>query len=230
MAFRNQSLISVLQEVTESMKTTGTYSGVYTTVTTCTVANSLKARDVVNINDVSHAVITATDTYFTVEADVSSYTEYTTGSPYFMFGHMLEIASTLARMDKAPNLLKWQKYPLIILKLDTESSYTGFGNTFDYTDITLYLCNITQPTYKAAERLENNFEKVLYPIYEKLIKALKKHPSIRLHGNENFKHTKIDRFFWGTTQLSDSSNYVGDYLDAIEINKLNLSINNKKCK
>lgn len=232
MAFKNQSIIAVLQEVVDSLRTTGTFTGVYLNgITTCTCENSLKAREVVYINDAPYLVHEATDTYFTVKSDLSSYTSYTTGYPYFEYGHMVEIANTLTERDKASLVYKFQKYPAIFLKLDTPSKPNIRTGQFDYTNITLYLVNATEQTYKAADRLDNNFNPILYPLYEKLITALQRHEAVIPTSDlTNLEHDKYDRFFWGTQLNKNSTNNIlNDYLDAIEVTNLKLSIKQKNC-
>jgi hypothetical protein len=234
LAFRNQSLISVIKEVAESCKVTGTSLNTYdgSKYTTCVSANSFKVGDVVFFGAVSFLITTVTDSQFIVNGDASGLTSYTSGGPYVEYGHMVEISNTLKARNTATGTLQYQKYPLIALKLDVESDYIGQGNTFNYSDISIFLVNITDKTYKAKDRLEKNFDPVLYPLYEKFITALKRHPSIRITNElDNTKHSKIDRFFWGSQDNDNSTkNIFNDYLDAIEIRNLELSINNKKCK
>ena len=232
MAFSNQSIISVFEDVCNDLKTTGTYTGVFASgYTVCTGANTFKAREVVNINNVSYIITEATDTTFKVKGDVSAFTTYESAYPYFLYGHILEISNTLKAKNSGIGTLKYQKYPLIILQLDVESKYDGLNKSFEYRNINIFICNITNKTYRAKDRLEHNFNNVLYPLYEAFVTKLSRHEDIIASNNaNNFEHTKIDRFFWGSQENGNSTNNIfEDYSDAIEIKNLQLNIKNKKC-
>jgi hypothetical protein len=231
LAFKNKSLISVIEDVVESIRVKGVYTSTFDgTYTTCTTVNEFKPREVIFINGKAYSIIEATVSYFTVKGNVTAYNSFTSGLPYFLYGHILEISNILKEKNKGIGTLKWQKYPLIILQLDVESKYEGISNSFSYSDITIYICNLTEPTYRASDRLTESFDKVLYPIYEKFITALLRHPAIVPNQTvDNTSHTKVDRFYWGSQDNNNSTaNIFDDYLDAIEIKKLELNIINYK--
>lgn len=148
---------------------------------------------------------------------------------FFFYGHMLEITNILKERDNATGPLKYQKYPAIILKLDTESRYNGNYQSFEYDNVTVFIVNITNKTYRAKDRIDNNFDPILYPLYESFITELKKHKNIIVNEG-NYAHTKTDRFFWGS-QINDNSteNIFGDFLDAIEIKQLSLAVKKIGC-
>ena len=231
--FKNISIIDVVSDIVDSMRPQGgytgaTYDGTHTTVT---ASNSFKPFDMVMIGSIDYAIVSATSTTFKVKGDVTGETTYKGLAPYFAYGHILEIANKLIRIDKSKGVKKFEKYPIILLPLDVSSEYNQLFGSFDYSDVTIYIANKTEPTYTAADRLEHSFEPVLYPLYESFMEQLRINPNVLQSDNTPFpKHTKIDRFFWGT-QLNQNStkNILNDYLDCIEINKLKISIKNINC-
>lgn len=153
------------------------------------------------------------------------------GQPYFRYGNIKEIGNLLMEVDKSSNSLKYKKYPLVILPLDVSSNYNQKKNTFDYENVTLYIVNYTKPESSASQRKTESFDAVLIPIYERLIKAVRNSPMIDNSNNIPFiAHTKTDRYFWGSSlNKNNTKNILGDYLDAIEISKLKLSVKNINC-
>lgn len=153
------------------------------------------------------------------------------GEPYFRYGNIKEIGDLLMDIDKSGNGFKFKKYPLIILKLDVTSEFDKKTRDFIYRNITIYIVNYTEAHYDAAKRKTESFEKVLIPIYEQFITAIKKNGNIINKDNIPFiEHSKTDRYFWGSSlNKNNTKNLMGDYLDAIEIGNLTLKINNKNC-
>lgn len=144
--------------------------------------------------------------------------------PNFMYGHIKEIANTLRELSK-------NKYPLIIMPLDVTGSYIKNLNAFKFENVTIYIVAHTEPTY-TAEQLKNLvFNPFLIPLYEAFINSIKCNKSINNGLNIPFiEHKKTDRFFWGSSLNSTTTqNVVGDYLDCIELNFNSIIINNKNC-
>jgi hypothetical protein len=137
------------------------------------------------------------------------------------------VASTLAQYSQTIEFAN-QKYPRVILILDYPEDHTNIG----YIGVRLQLLIVTNsdPTYKADKRYALNFVPTLYPIYDKLIKAIKSSPYI---DNMVVEHEKIDRYALSSALnesiLSDGRPLLNDNLDGIEIRNLNIKfINNCK--
>lgn len=133
----------------------------------------------------------------------------------YMHGRRLEIINTLTAKSGSAEY-KYKKYPLIALIQDIKETVNPVGR-----DVTLNLFIITEShvAFSAAERQVKTFEPVLYPLHDLLI-----------------KHVKRCRYFAGTNELTydktdvmgmygAESNAFNDFLDAIEISNLKLSIN-----
>jgi hypothetical protein len=161
-----------------------------------------------NVKDVIKAV---------VESMVPTY-----GLIMFDHGHPLEIVNTIKQYTESESL-KYNVFPRICLFHDFEEKITF--ETLVTLDIVIV--TDTSPDYSAADRYDNSFNPILIPLYELFLKKLADSDYIGTTENNYFKHTKIDRLFWGKSGLyGNTGNIFNDYIDAIEINKLELIINN----
>jgi len=148
--------------------------------------------------------------------------------PYYMYGHRLEIASILTTMG-SNNQLKWQRYPLVALRLDMVENV---DNGLLKVNLNLAILTLTNENYNTAQRYANVFIPVLYPLYTKLMTAIKTSGIYFWDQKENMAmppHKKVDRPYWGTQfQEGNQKNIFNDPIDAIEI--LDLQINKRlKC-
>lgn len=143
---------------------------------------------------------------------------------HYSYGHIREVASTLAQYSQTIEYAN-QKYPRVILILDYPEDRTNVG----YVGVRLQLLIVTNsdPTYKADKRYNLNFAPILYPIYNKLIEAIKSSPYV---DNMIIEHEKIDRYALSSALnesiLSDGRPLLNDNLDGIEIRNLNLKFIN----
>jgi hypothetical protein len=135
--------------------------------------------------------------------------------PFYMYGHPLEIANRLLDKDK-DRVYKYQKYPLIALKMDFEEP---IKNGVKSLSLNLAILNFTDKKWNAEERMANIFKPVLYPIYERFMTELQNSGLFFWPGNQDYpEHTKIDRPYWGTAnQQGNVKNIFNDPIDAIEI-------------
>jgi len=141
------------------------------------------------------------------------------GSGYYLYGHPLEIFNILSEKSKSETF-KYSKYPLIALYQDFEEKTDV--NTTTVENITLVIMTETSKTYTAPNRYTNTFTPTLQPLYEALIKHIKRS---RYVSSDLYEHTKIDRLYWGKEdEFGNSGNIGNDALDAIVISGLNLRI------
>ena len=141
-------------------------------------------------------------------------------TPYYFFGHPKEIVNTLSEYTKS-RVKASKKYPLIALFQDFEESVISGAVE---VSLNIIIANITKPEYKADDRYTYNFEPVLYPIYNKLIPAIRQSRQVEFVDEV---HDKIDRLYWGREGLYGSeANIFNDHIDALEINNLSLRIKN----
>lgn len=144
--------------------------------------------------------------------------------PYYEYGHRLEIANLLTEKEKTQ--FKYTKYPLIALRLDiAEDIDEGMAKV----NLNMAILTMTDANYSAKQRYDNVIIPVLYPLYDRFFKAIKKSGIFTWEGHLLFPpHTAIDRPYWGTQYLEGNlKNIFNDPLDAIEIIDLKL---NKRLK
>lgn len=145
---------------------------------------------------------------------------------YFMHGHPLDIVNQLSAKNKDATL-KFQRFPLIALFQDfTETK----GRTMAYNSevsLNLIIATTTNPNYTSAQRYDNSFRTVLYPLYDEFMQKLFESCKFADLADDLIPHEKIDRLFWGKQGLyGNTGNIFNDYIDAIEIKNLNLKVKN----
>lgn len=133
---------------------------------------------------------------------------------YFLAGRRSEIAEILG--EKSGNSkLKYEKYPLIALFLnDNSEQITVSGRN---TTVNIAIVTETRPEWRTAERIEQTFVPVLYPLVDLFFKYLNRSSYVL---SEIWEYERKDHFGL------DSSNVLNDIIDAVEITGLNLSLSN----
>lgn len=147
--------------------------------------------------------------------------------PFYMYGHRLEISNRLLDKDK-DMVYKYQKYPLIALRMDFPERVVD--GMWQYT-LNLAILTYTEKNYNAEERYTNVFKPVLYPLYERFLKVVRESGLFTWPGDQEYiPHTKYDRPFWGISEREgNSKNIFNDPLDAIELVDLKLNQRIKNC-
>ena len=150
---------------------------------------------------------------------------------HFEHGHPLEIVNTLKGMGKTP-AYDPLKYPLIALFQDFDEKRGTDDRAMGEVSLNLIIAMLTEPSRVASQRLTCTYIPILYPIYDLLMTSIKM--SGYFAGNPNndkdWPHTKTDRMYWGKKGLyGNEGNIFGDYIDAIEIQNLSLTIKKYDC-
>jgi hypothetical protein len=146
----------------------------------------------------------------------------------YQFGPFEELIETLAQYDTDLSL-RYQKYPLVYLVTDFTEQRGRLPGVYADTRLNIAICHQTSATYKSIERKEKVFEPVLYPIYLRFMEELSKHPMTMPGSDDMIQHDKTDRYYWGTRELGTSKNKLADYVDAIEIQNLQLKFDYQPC-
>lgn len=87
------------------------------------------------------------------------------GSPYYMYGHRVEIADRLTKKEQDP-IKKKQRYPLIALKFDIAEVKRDGVSDFK---LNIVIATKSDANSNAEQRMTNVFKPILYPLYEKFI-------------------------------------------------------------
>lgn len=150
------------------------------------------------------------------------------GTPvYFDKGHYQVVENNLTAKDKGISQ-KNSKYPLIWLVMDYEETMDGL---FSYINPSLIIAKDTDLNYTMDERRDKSFLPVLYPIYDELLRQISISSKFGMPAMGKISHTKIDRPYWGIQSGlgNGEKNMFHDYIDAIEIKRLKLSLRRKIC-
>ena len=146
-------------------------------------------------------------------------------SPYYFYGHPMDINKQLIENDKSI-AKKNQKYPAIFLRLpiveQIQDGLIGFN-------LNLGIMDVTKKDYNTPERYEHVIKPILIPLYELFLDRLKK-KGFTWGGYLLIPpHTKVDQPHHGVEATQGNKAYVFESaLDAIEI--INLKINKRiKC-
>jgi len=133
-------------------------------------------------------------------------------SPYYYYGHPLEIVNTLMEKDKS-DAYKLRKYPAIFLFHDFEEERTKFSSK---CKIRILIVTETRPEWKAKDRYENIFIPKLFPLAETFLYNLQRSSELRFLGD----HTLKIYPFWGSE--ATGKNVANDYADAVELKDMEI--------
>jgi hypothetical protein len=141
-----------------------------------------------------------------------------------------ELIETLSQEDKSSSG-RFTKYPLVHLVQDMVINRGADTGIFGTATVNIIFVHQTQQNFKTEERDEKVFKPVLWPIYYQFLEQLKKNNWVFQTDTTTgeFPHRVIKRAFWGNRNLQGSKNILNDYVDAIEVQNLQLKINYSNC-
>jgi len=233
--YDNVILVDIIGAVIDSMRETDTITGSVETspgIYVIDSKNGLKDFDYITIDDVDYQVSSVSDTNYTINSDpLLDFTGKTwkAKAPYYLHGHPLEIVNRLNKKNKG--VYSYQKYPLIALFQDFEEPIGDDLALYATPSPTFIIANLTRPEITADDRYDRNFRDVLYPLYYDFLNKLYENRSFLLRDPRTINHTKIDRLYWGTSAGNNNErNIANDYLDAIELNNVELPVVENRCK
>jgi hypothetical protein len=135
----------------------------------------------------------------------------------YTYGRQIQILNFLQMLNNNGEA----KYPLVALYQDFgEKRGRNMGGYYAQVVIPrILIACLTTSTDTPDVRYGVTFKPILYPIYYSFVEALANHVSIVENDVDDIMHTKWDRP--GTLPTNESQN---EYIDAIEINNLTLTI------
>ena len=146
----------------------------------------------------------------------------------YQYGHAVELIQTLAQLDKTDQYRRL-KYPLIWVVMDFPVK-RGNYNWYGIATLNIVIAHQTEATDKMMDRMTKVFKPVLYPLYYALMDGFAAHDLINENTADIIQHTQWDRGYMGNiTNNGNTANKLNDYVDAIEITNLNLTILNNNC-
>lgn len=147
----------------------------------------------------------------------------------YQYGHLDELIQTLAQMD-GDTSTRVVKYPLIYLVQDFRERRGQEAGVYASVSLNIIIAHQTEPTDKITDRMVKVFKPVLYPIYYSLKEQLAKSAMILQGSEDMIPEDKFDRAYWGTQKVGGTAkNTLNDFVDAIELQNLQLKINYQPC-
>lgn len=140
--------------------------------------------------------------------------------PYYEVGTYAELLRVNAIKDK--NTVA--KYPLIWLVWEADESKINRVNHLMYhVSPRIFICNHTSTEKSSTERISENFDQILNPIWALLQRFITYHPDVDWSTRHNYQ--KADHLLWGESLgYQKNKSVLNDTLDAIEIKYNNLLI------
>lgn len=138
---------------------------------------------------------------------------------YYEFGHHEEVLRQLIYKEGNPD--KPKKYPLIWLVTPFKEVKKEHG-LYAETKLHIVIAYYTSNTYSMAERRDNVFKPILYPVYAELLRQLQKSYSFQMQSDP--VHTKMDLQYAKVD--SDNKNLFNDFVDVIDITDLEIIVKN----
>jgi len=139
----------------------------------------------------------------------------------YIYGRQSQILRKLQDMNDSINY-RDGKYPLLALYMDFPEK-RGLGYYSNLVIPKIIIATLTTQTDFPEVRYEQTFKPVLYPIYLEFMHQLSVHPNVIEHDENAIPHTKWDRV--GTLPIGQD---ITDYIDAIEVNNLSITVSQSK--
>lgn len=137
----------------------------------------------------------------------------------YHYGHPLEIINTFKSKGHSEGYGR-EVFPAICLfQPIPEKHVIGDYRT---AKLNMVIVTDTKREYEASQRYTYTFKPVLIPLYEMLFEQMKCSGTIEV-TEDNYDY--VEHLFWGKNGLyGNTSNIFNDFVDAIEINNLNIQI------
>lgn len=140
----------------------------------------------------------------------------------YQFGYIEELNETLVQYEADP--VKYnKKFPLVWLA-EPYTTVRGLPNVFGKAKPDIFIINSTTIEWKAAERMENNYKPILFPIYRELLVQIFKAEAFSHQSVDSIQHSYTKGYYWGEKQQA----VLNDAVDCLKIGAIELPIINKQ--
>lgn len=150
---------------------------------------------------------------------------------YFDYGHYSEVTRNLTTKDGSISQ-RDKKYPLIWLVMDFVEKAGDLSDGYcELPDLQILIATVTRPEISTPERIEQNFKPRLIPVYSELMYQIEASGYFSIGEAEAIPHERILRPYWGGQDAlgNGKENLFNDFIDAIQIRKLKLKVNEEVC-
>lgn len=117
-------------------------------------------------------------------------------------------------------------FPLVWFVMNYTQTRGDNGTLWGEAKVRLLLFMPTLNTYTQQEREDNTFKPRLLPLYDNYMQEVLTDKNFQFAGSNRVKHSPIIRPYWGggDTNGADTPNLFGQFVDAIDIQGLQLQI------
>lgn len=135
-------------------------------------------------------------------------------------GRKYDIQQLLKQNDESPVFdTKGKTFPMVWLYEPINQDDSPVVGCAFRVNLSLAIFNPTQKEYTPEERYEKNFKPILDVIWFELVNQIDKSGWYHLYDGRLLKNRASRRMMWGS---SDNKNELNAYVDAIEVNNLQL--------
>jgi len=220
----------IIGAVVDAMRKTGTYSSfskvgnLYSLVS----ANTLVEGEWITLNGTDEfQAISVSSSGFDILSlsDPLASGTWKSLEPFYLYGVIRELSNILLMKDK-DKVFKFQKYPLIALRLPVPQDVAQ--DSVHDVSLNVAILAFTEKNFRAPQRYEEVITPILIPLYLDFLLKIEESSDIMTIGTP--VHQKVDRLFYGVEALQGNEAYIfNDPLDGIELIDLDLKLINDNC-
>lgn len=145
----------------------------------------------------------------------------------YIFGDGMYVKNMLDDYSKSPDM---DKFPLVALFTPIREQRGRFDVHSKLRLNMLIACSTTKE-YTNEEREELSFEKVLRPIYERLLEVIREDRRFNAKYDGSIPHEYTENYSYGRYgAYTGNGEAVSEPIDAINISSLELEINHLNCR
>lgn len=141
----------------------------------------------------------------------------------YQYGDRDELNETLKQYEADPGNFD-KKFPLVWLQ-EPYTTEVGFQNIWGIAQVNILIIKDTDRTWKATDRMTNNYKPHLFPIYRSLLDELVLSTVFEAVSKPDLTHKLTKGYYWDKQQ-----EIFNDAVDCLILGSLKLRIhNNQNC-
>lgn len=142
----------------------------------------------------------------------------------YLFGDWSQIAKGMDILSKH-RITEKEKYPLLALFTPIIEEKTDY-RYYCTASLSMMIATRTLSDYTNEQRLDISYKKLLYPVYEALLKEIKNEKRFDFGSMQLVKHTYSDNMRYGSRGVygADGKKPFADLFDGIDISDLEIKV------
>jgi len=201
-------LYTICSDVIDSIRQTNAINGIIAESGNYryTADNSLITSEYITITTNTETfediqIIEADETSFLIKTEYLGAVSYKTMAPYFIHEKEKRAAELLAN-KKSDRITEGQRYPTFLLERPYTDDRTNqmLGYTVDFS---LHIIVNTESEYYSDDRIDSNFDPIIYPLYRAFLNAMPDNRWIKEKDPDKISHGKTDLMFISGNPIPD---------------------------